>query len=483
MKNYDIIVIGSGGGAKIVSPAARLGLKVAVIEKEALGGTCLNRGCIPSKMLIHPADVAIAIREAKKFDLHVEGDLAVDFSRLITRISQTVDGDSQKIAIGYQKNPNIDFYHTEGRFVANKTIRVDETTISADKIFLAVGARPRIPPIPGLTGTPFMTSTKALRNTRLPKSMVVVGGGLIAVELGHAYGAFGTDVHFLVRHRLLPREDAELAEEFSRIFSKAHHVHLGVVPGGVEFSQDRFTISYQNTQGQNNKITVEALLVATGVMANTDQLGLETTDIKLNEQGFIQVDDYLQTSVKDVYALGDCTGRYLYRHSVNFEGEHLMRTLFIEKSPQAIRYPPMPHAVFTHPQVAGVGKTEEELKKEGVDYVVGLNPYAKSAMGMARLSDHGFVKILIERKNRKILGAHIVGDEASDMIHMIIALMTKDGTLDDLLNMIYIHPSLPEIVRNAARNAYGELKQNHNNQIPNSKQSTIPNDQNSKHRR
>ena len=458
MKKYDVIVIGSGGGAKIVSPASRLGLKVAVLEKEALGGTCLNRGCIPSKMLIHPADVATAIREAEKFDLHLDRDFSVDFARLITRISNTVDGDSNKIALAYQKNPHIDFYHTAGRFFANKTIEVDGTQITADKIFLAVGARPRIPPIPGLAGTPFMTSTEALRNTKLARKMVVVGGGLIAVELGHAYGALGTEVHFLVRHRMLPREDAQVAEEFSRVFSQRHRVHWGAVPLEVEFSNGRFTITYQNTEGPRNKITADSLLMAVGIMANTDQLGLETTGIKLNAQGFIHVDDYLQTAVEGVYAFGDCIGRYLYRHSANFEGEYLMRTLFMEKSPRPIRYPPMPHAVFTHPQVAGVGKTEEELKKEGIDYVVGLNPYAKSALGMARLSDHGFVKILIERKTRKILGSHIVGDEASDMIHMLIALMTKEGTLDDLLNMIYIHPALPEIVRNAARQAQTEFE-------------------------
>ncbi len=458
MKKYDVIVIGSGGGAKIVSPASRLGLKVAVLEKEALGGTCLNRGCIPSKMLIHPADVATTIREAEKFDIHRNRDFSIDFASLITRISHTVDGDSNKIALAYQKNPHIDFYHSEGRFVANKTIEVDGTQITADKIFLAVGARPRIPPIPGLAGTPFMTSTEALRNTKLPQKMVVVGGGLIAVELGHAYGALGTEIHFLVRHRLLSREDAQVAEEFSRVFSQRHRVHLGAVPLEVEFSHGRFTITYQNTEGQRNKITADSLLIAVGVTANTDQLGLETTGIKLDAQGFIPVDDYLQTTVEGVYAFGDCIGRHLYRHSANFEGEYLMRTLFIEKSRQPIRYPPMPHAVFTHPQVASVGKTEEELKKEGMDYVVGLNPYAKSAMGMARLSDHGFVKILIERKTRKILGSHIVGDEASDMIHMLIALMTKEGTLDDLLNMIYIHPALPEIVRNAARQAQAEFE-------------------------
>lgn len=453
MKTYDLIVLGSGGGAKIVSPAAKLGLKVAVIEKDALGGTCLNRGCIPSKMLIHPADVALQIREAHKFDIDVDPSFTVDFANLITRISNTVDGDSKKISIGYDKNPNIDFYHSEGKFVANKIIFVAGQEITADKIFIAVGTRPYIPNIPGLAGTPFMTSTEALRNTSLPKKMIVLGGGYIAVELGHAYGALGSEVHFIVRSKLLRHEDVQISEEFSRVFSQHYQIHQGWTVSQVEYRNNHFTLTCRNASGSEEKISSDAVLIATGVIPNTDSLGLEKTDVQHDEQGFVKINGYLETTVPDVYALGDCIGRYLYRHSVNFEGEYLMRTVFTQKSREPIRYPPMPHAIFTHPQVAGVGKTEEELQKEGIDYVVGLNPYAQSAMGMALRSDHGFVKILIDRKTRRILGAHIVGAEASNMIHLLIAFMNKDGTLDDLLNMIYIHPALPEIVRNAARRA------------------------------
>lgn len=453
MKKYDAIVVGSGGGAKIVSPAAKLGLKVAVIEKDALGGTCLNRGCIPSKMLIHPADVALQIREAQKFNIEVDPMFAVDFASLISRISNTVDEDSHKISIGYHKNPNIDFYHAEGKFIANKVMAVDGQQITADNIFIAVGTRPHLPRIPGLAGTPFMTSTETLRNTSLPQKMIVLGGGYIAVELGHAYGALGTKVHFVVRSKLLRQEDAQVSEEFSKVFSKYHSIHLGFTVLGVEYRNHRFILTCQNPLGKEEKISADSLLVAVGVRPNTDLLGLENTDVKLTDKGFIQVNEYLETNVEGIYALGDCIGRYLYRHSVNFEGEYLMRTVFVQKSRAPIRYPPMPHAIFTHPQVAGVGKTEEELKQEGVDYVVGLNSYAQSAMGMALRSEHGFVKILIERKTRRILGAHIIGAEASNMIHMLIAFMNKEGTLDDLLNMIYIHPALPEIVRNAARRA------------------------------
>ena len=458
MKNYDVIVIGSGGGAKITSPSARLGLKVACIEKDALGGTCLNRGCIPSKMLIHPADVAIAIKEAQRFDIQNNPQFQVNFANLIARISKTVDQDSQSIEAGYKKNPNIDFLHGQARFLENKIIEVNGQKLTAPKIFIAVGARPAIPNIEGLAGTPYMTSTEALRNPTLPKSMIVIGAGYIAVELGHAYGALGTEVTFLVRSKFLRHEDAQVVEEFRRFFSKYHRVKMGVTPSKVDYRNGLFRVTIKNNDGSQENLLADALLIATGVVPNNDTLDLKNTDIALTEQGFLKIDDRLQTTVDGIYGLGDCAGNFLFRHSVNFEGEYLFRTKIVEKSAEPIRYPPMPHAVFSHPQVAGVGKTEEQLKDEKIDYVVGLNNYSKSAMGMALLADHGFVKILIERKTKKILGAHIIGPEASDMIHMLIAFMNKSGTLEDLLNMIYIHPALPEIVRNAARKAEAALK-------------------------
>lgn len=472
MKHYDVIVIGSGGASKITSPAARLGKKVACIEKDALGGTCLNRGCIPSKMLIHPADVAAQIKSARKFDITVDTHFKVDFNRLVTRISDTVDSESAGIVAGYNRNPNIDYYPGAAKFVSDKVVEVNHERLTAPVIVIGVGARPQIPTIPGLAGTPYMTSTDALRRRDLPKKMIVIGASYIAAELGHAYGALGTETHFLVRSRLLRREDRQVSEEFTKVFAQQYPVHIGAVPINVNYQNSQFTVTYQNN-GRQDMMTADALLIATGVVSNADTLALENTVIELDDHNFVKVDEYLQTTVDGVYALGDCIGRYFYRHSVNFEGEYLFNLLYGNKTPQPIRYPPVPHAVFSSPQVAGVGKTEEELKAAGVDYVAGVNPYAKSAMGMALLAEHGFCKILIERGSKKILGAHIVGDEASNMIHMIIALMTKDGTLDDLLSMIYIHPALPEIVRNAARKAKEALKQNSSGQDTRNKVQTI----------
>lgn len=458
MEQFDIIIIGSGGGTKIGRPAADLGFKVALIEKEAMGGTCLNRGCIPSKMLIHPADQIHHIRHANQINIDADPTARIQFKELIERITETVDEISESIASPYDEHPNMELIRGEAAFTGNHSVSVNGRDLSAERIFIAVGTRPHIPDIPGLAGTPFMTNREALRNTELPARMIVIGAGYIGCELGHAYSTAGTDVHFIVRSELIRREDREIKEEFHKIFSQNNTLHEGMVPEKISHDGDLFSVQLRSKDGSTETIEAEALLMATGIIPNTDHLGIEHTEIKLDDNGFIPVDGQLQTSIPGVYAMGDCNGNYFFRHTVNFEGEFLMRVLFEDPSSEKINYGAVPHAVFTYPQVAGVGKTEDELIEGGVDYVRGYTRYIHTAMGMARQSDHGFVKILIARADKKILGAHIIGDEASDMIHMIIALMYKDGTLDDLLNMIYIHPALPEAVRDAARDARDQLK-------------------------
>ncbi|RHX93436.1 dihydrolipoyl dehydrogenase [Leptospira yasudae] len=452
MKEYDIIVIGTGGGTKLVTPPSKIGYKVAVIEKESPGGTCLNRGCIPSKMLIYPAEILSLAKNSEKFQISFPGKPQVDFKTLVERISKTVDDESASILPAYEKNPNITYIQGTATFLSDKVVTVNGEQLTAERIFIASGARPILPNIPGLEGTPYMTSREALRRTDLPKSMIVIGGGFIALELGFAYSAFGSDVTFLVRNRMLKNEDGDVVDEFERVFSKEQKVLLHSNVQKVEYKENLFYLEVL-VDGKTIQLQAEALLVATGIRPNTDLLDLGNTNIQTDANGYIQVNEYLETTAPGVYALGDITGKYFYRHSVNFEGEFLFRTLYQEKKRSPIDYPPVPHAVFTHPQVAKVGKTEEQLKKEGIDYIAAKNPYSASATGMARLSDSGFVKILVEKKTRTVLGAHAIGDEASNVIHLFILLMTMGGTLDDLLKMIYIHPALPEIARNAARKA------------------------------
>jgi dihydrolipoamide dehydrogenase len=465
-KHYDLIVIGSGAGSKLARPAAQKGLKAAIIEKDKLGGTCLNRGCIPSKLLIHPADVALEIKEAKKFDIKVDTKFQVNFKKLMTRINTTTDSDSNKIKTWYEskKVPGLDYYHGTAKFVEDKVIEINGELLSADKIVIGVGARPFIPPIKGLSETPFWTSTEALRARELPKRLIVIGGGYIGVELGHAFSALGSNTEFIVRERgCLALVDKDAREEFERVFESRNTIHVSTDTNEVSFDSKKkeFTVTFDDhISKKNKKIKADQVLVATGVKPNNDLLGLETTTINLNKRGFIEVNEHMETSCPGVYALGDCVGHYMFRHSANFEAEYLYDKL-IDSKHEKIEYPPMPWAVFTNPQVAGVGLTQDDLenmgKVEGEDFIVGKHDYKNSAMGEALQSEVGFVKLIFD-KNGYFLGSTIIGAEASNMIHMAVILLTMHAKIEDFFKFVYIHPALPEVFRNAARTARSKLE-------------------------
>ena len=456
MKHYDIIVIGSGGGVKISTPSSKLGYKVALIEKGPLGGTCLNRGCIPSKMLIHAAEIAQVIQEAHRFQVIPQG-YKVDFSALVHRVCESIDAESLSINPGIEANPNIDWYAQHARFLGDRRLQVGEEEISGEKIFIAAGARPSIPNIKGLKQVPFITSTEALRLDQFPKKMVVIGAGYIATELAFYFGSLGTEIHMFARSRMLKGEDSEIRAEFEKVFSQHHHVYFNTLPSRIEHQDGRFKIFYKDQRGQSHEIECDQVLVATGVVPNSDQLDLEKTGVEMRQNGFIKVNEYLRTTANNIWAFGDIAGNFLFRHSANFEGQYLFASVIHQATQDPIDYSGMPHAIFTHPQIAAVGEREEELKERDVQYVKGINPYSSSAMGMALRSNYGFVKLLIEKQTHRILGCHIIGPEASVLIHQIIPLIRMQGKLEDLLYMIHIHPALSEIVRNAARNARDQL--------------------------
>ncbi len=455
-RHYDVLVIGSGGGTKISTPASRLGLKAAIIEKDRLGGTCLNRGCIPSKMLIHPAEVAHAISTSGIYNITTKG-FEVDFASLVRRVSAEIDADSNSIIPAYRKNENLDYYHGAARFIGPRTVTARGFELSADKVYIATGSRPRIPPVPGLADVPYMTSTEALRLEKQPKKLIVLGGGYIASELAFYFAALGTQVDTVVRSIMLRGTDTQVRKAFEQAFTKRCTVHMETKTESVSYDGEEYTVNLTGPDGKQYSLKSDALLVVTGVVPNSDLLDLEKTGVEVSAKGFIKVDDQLRTTAANVWALGDVVGNYMFRHSVNLEGEYLFRTTVQQELDEPVDYGAMPFAVFSSPQVAGVGETEEQLKARDADYVVGYCDYAASAMGQALRSDEGFVKLLVDRGSRKIIGCHIIGHEASVLIHQVITLMQLKGTLDQLLATTFIHPALNEIVRNAARDARAKL--------------------------
>ncbi len=451
MKKYDVIVIGSGGGSKITRPAANLGYNVAIIEKDQLGGTCLNRGCIPSKMLIHPADIIRELQDANRFDLTIDTSFKFDAKKFVSDVNKEINEESQSIEPLYEAHKNVTYYNDTASFEKDYVLRVGDHTITAPKIFIAAGARPNIPNYKGLQNTPYWTSTEALKATSLPKSLIIFGGGYIACELGHYFSALGVKVTFLLRSELIFSHDDDIKYEFTRMVRRYSDVIEFAVVNEVSYKENCFSVFFTDKDGGSKTLQANQLLVATGIIPNSDTLSLENTSIECDENGYINVNDYLETASKGIYSFGDIIGKYFFRHTANFEGQYLFDTVFKKDHKNPINYKPIPYSMFTYPQIAGVGLTEKECKNQNVDFVIGKNDYIASGMGSALRSDHGFVKLLFERKTKLLIGAHIIGKEAATMIHTLIAFMSMNASYEDILNMIYVHPALPEVIRNAAR--------------------------------
>lgn len=452
VEEFDFSIIGSGGGVKVALPAAARGLKTALIERDACGGTCLNRGCIPSKMLIYPCEQVMRIRRAAGLNICGARDAAIDFKALVQRTSKTVDAMSAGLENKFGSTDNLELIKGSAKFVDNRTISVNGRLLTSPLIIIATGSRPMIPDIPGLAETPFMTSREALRCEKLPRSMLVIGGGYIAVELGFVYATAGSDVTFLVRSKMLRKEDPEISAEFAREFSQHHKVLEGLDIQSVDHVSGEFTVNVLDAAGKHMKLKAEALLVAAGVVPETADLALENTGIETTDDGYIIVDDYMESTVPGVYAIGDVAGKHLFRHTVNYEGEYLEKILLSGMPRIPLDYGPVPHAVYSSPEVAGVGLTEPEALAAGYECVTGTALYADSNPGGARGLKHGICKLIFERGSRLLLGAHICGEEAAAMVHMLIVAIKNRATLDDLRDIIVIHPALPEVVRDAWRN-------------------------------
>jgi dihydrolipoamide dehydrogenase len=450
-KKFDVIVIGAGSGLSVSSAAAERGLKVAVIDKGPFGGTCLNRGCIPSKMLIHSADVVEDIRRAQLFGIKAKVT-GIDWKKIVKRVTATVDGEAREIEEGNRGEKNITVYRDAAKFTGPKTLQVGKDSITADKIVIAVGTRPGVPPIPGLEGTPYVTSDGALRLPRQPKKMVIIGGGYIAAELAHFFGGLGTQVTILQRGPVLVNnEDEEVSQRFTEAYQQRFTVLLNVDTKSIAYKAGKFAVEVQEQGAKKpRKLACDTLLVATGRISNADTLDLAKAGVKLTDKGnYVQVDEFMETNVSGIWALGDIAGKYFFKHSANLEAEYVVQNMFHPTDKVAVNYAAMPHAMFASPQAAGVGLTEQELKAKGVPYAKGFYRYYGTGMGKAIEDEEGFVKVLADPATRKILGCHILGTDASTLIHEVVVVMRAGLGVDAILDAVHVHPALSEVVQRA----------------------------------
>ncbi|MFB6142401.1 MAG: dihydrolipoyl dehydrogenase [Halorientalis sp.] len=461
MDEVDFLVVGSGSGLDVANAAANRGQSVAVVEKGPLGGTCLNRGCIPSKMLLYHADVLETVERADEF--HIDADVVdVDFSAIVREVNEEVAADADSIRRGLRSSPQHDLYEGEGRFVDDRTVEVvsgeDEgARIRAETVLIAAGTRPAIPDVEGIDDVDYLTSTEALQLETPPDHLVIVGGGYIAAELGHFFGTFGSDVTIVGRRpNLLPEADEEVAEAFTERYADRFTVHTGYAATAVSERDGTVTVEARPYEyGADGGVredgavtaTGDALLVAAGRTPNSDLLNLDATGVETDERGFVETDEYLRTTAEGVWALGDVVGEYLLKHSANHEARAVARNLFGE-DPQPVDYTAMPFAVFASPEVAGVGAREEELRADGREYATRTHPYDGTARGSAMKAD-GFVKAIVDLDG-EILGCHIVGPEAADLVQeVVVAMKAGSGTVRDIRESVHVHPALSEVVQRA----------------------------------
>jgi dihydrolipoamide dehydrogenase len=448
MTDYDVLVVGGGTGNNVAAAAADAGLETALVEKGPLGGTCLNRGCNPSKMLIQAATAANHVREAGKF--HVDATLdGIDFAAVVDGMDETLSALADGMEADYREKEGLTIYDDEAEFVNERTVEVGGERVSGERVVVAAGSRPLVPPIDGLDKVDYLTSTDALYLREQPDSLVVMGGGYIAVELGYFFESMGTDVTVIeMMDSLVPREDPEVAEAFTDIARGRHEVYTGHRVTAVEPDGDGVRVHAETEGGETVAVEGDELLVALGRRPNTDTLNVEAAGIGTDGDGFVVTDDQLRTSADNVWAQGDIADNAMFKHSGDHETEVAVANVVHEEGATA-EFTAMPHAIFTEPQMAGVGRTEADLQDAGVDYEVGRQSLPETPMGRAKKLEEGFVKVLAA-PDGEVLGCHMLGYEASTMIHEVVVGMRRgEGTVDDIADTIHAHPTLNKAVEYA----------------------------------
>jgi mycothione reductase len=450
MEKFDVLVIGSGSGMIVTANAIASGLKTALVEHGRMGGTCINRGCVPSKMLIYPADVIAMITEGSKLGINARLE-SIDFTKMMDRMHQLVNGDVERQAQAVEKDPNVKWFKVSGEFVSDYTLKVGREEIRADKIFIVSGARPSLPPVKGLGDIDYLTSDTVLDLKSQPESMIIIGGGYIAAEYGHFFSSMGTKVTIVQRAtRILSEEEPEISDVLKEEMLKRMQIFTDFEAIEVKKNDGSKTVVAKNREdGKVQEFSAETLLVAAGRGPNSDILKPEKTGVELDGRGYIRVNEFLETRKKNIWAFGDAIGKQMFKHVANYEAQIVWHNANSDHKVK-MDYHAAPHAVFTHPQIAAVGLTESESRRQGYKILVGKAFYEDTAIGAAMGSPKGFVKVIVERKTGKILGGHIIGPSASILIQEIIdAMAVGEGTLIPIARAMHIHPAMPEVVQMA----------------------------------
>jgi mycothione reductase len=459
--DFDLAIIGTGSGNTIPGPPLA-NWRIAIVEAGDFGGTCLNRGCIPTKMFVYPADVAEAASAARQLGVSTTFQ-GVDWISVRDRVFRRID-DIQQRGRAYRKGPkseNTTAFEGWGRFTGpdSMTVAMNDgscTSFTSDRFVVATGSRPVIPDILGLddalVGSVVHTSDTIMRVDEMPERIVVLGGGYIAAEFAHVFTSFGARVTQLVRGpRVLKYHDHDISDAFATLAGKRYDLRRDTAVSAIEPDEDdRGVRIHLDCPYGDESVDADVLLIATGRRPNTDRLGLRAAGVRVDDHGRVVVDEYQRTSVDGIFALGDVSSPFQLKHVANHEALVVAHNLAHPDDLITVDHRFVPAAVFTEPQIAAVGLTEQQARERGVRYVVARQPYSRIAAGWAREDTTGFLKLLADPKTGRLLGAHVIGPEAATVIQPLIQAMSFGQSARDLARGQYwIHPALPELVENA----------------------------------
>jgi len=450
VRHFDLVVIGTGSGNSIVDERFA-DWDVAIVEKGVFGGTCLNVGCIPTKMFVHTADVAATPAGAAR--LGVDEELhGVRWPEIRDRVFGRID----PIAAGGRRwrmegNANVTVYEGQAHFVGPKTLDTGTgEVITADRFVIAAGSRPIVPDVAGIEEVGFLTNEDVMRLDELPRRMIVLGSGFVATEFAHVFASFGVEVTLVARSGVLLRhEDEEIATRFTELASKKWDVRLNAKAVRVERVDGTVRLHLETPRGAE-VVEGDVLLAAIGRIPNTDLLDVESTGVTLHSDGRVVVDEQQRTAVDGIWALGDVSSEHQLKHVANHEARVVQHNLLHADAPIDSDHRFVPHGVFSSPQIGAVGLTEQEARERGIRYVTASQDYADIAYGWAMEDTTGFAKLIADPATGQLLGAHIIGPQAPTLIQLVIQAMSFGISARDLARGQYwIHPAMPELLENA----------------------------------
>ncbi|MGH7047665.1 MAG: FAD-containing oxidoreductase [Stellaceae bacterium] len=455
MAAYDAIVIGTGtAGSYLAERLARSGMKVAAIERKLVGGTCLNVGCTPTKTLVASAYAAHIARRGGEYGVQIDGPVSVDMKRVKARKDAVLAPRQAGLEAWLRNTENCTLYQDHARLVSSREVRVGVDVLTAERIFLDLGGRAAVPPIPGLDRVNYLTNVSMLDIGFLPPHLLIVGGSYIGLEFAQIYRRFGSEVTVIeMGQRLVQREDEDISAAILDILEKEGvRVRLNAKCIAVEQQDDRISASLDCTGGPP-QVSGSHLLLAAGRRPNTDDLDLEQAGVLLDKRGYIVVDDQLRTNVPGIWALGDCNGRGAFTHTA-FNDFEIVAANILDNDPRRVDDRIETYALYIDPPLARAGATEAEVRKQGRPALIGRRPMTQVARAVEKGETQGFMKVLVDAASRQILGAAILGPGGDEAIHCILDVMYAKAPYSVLQRAMHIHPTVSELIPTML----GELK-------------------------